>query len=167
MKIKFVNSETGDIRYAAQGINWFLLLTAPLFGITLFRYKFRRSGMAMLLAGGFLFIGILIFYLISSSYAAAYPYAMGMNETEPSYFMYIWNMLDIDYDDMLEFFLTYSILLIIFMTIFSSFIAVSANKWAAENLRDLGYKAAVTDTITLNALKKEWNFSNNDFIIEK
>lgn len=39
MIIELRNEETGNVKKISHGINWFLLITAPIFGITLFKNK--------------------------------------------------------------------------------------------------------------------------------
>ena len=40
MIIELRNEETGNVKKISHGINWFLLITAPIFGITLFKKPF-------------------------------------------------------------------------------------------------------------------------------
>ena len=62
MTIELKNEETGDVKKIEHGINWFLLFTAPLFGITLFKNKLTRSGFIMLVASVLFLLGIICLF---------------------------------------------------------------------------------------------------------
>ena len=42
MTIELRNEETGNVKKINHGINWFLLITAPIFGITLFNFAPKK-----------------------------------------------------------------------------------------------------------------------------
>ena len=74
--------------------------------------------------------------------------------------------IDIDYKDVLEFFLATSGFLLLFISVFSCFTAYNANKWIAENYRYAGYKVAAPNTLVRSLLKKDWGLTDDDFIEE-
>lgn len=162
MKIKFQHSEAGDVKYSDSGVNWFLFFTAPIFGITLFKNKLNRSAMIMMISSILCLLGVVMFAIFSSAHASYYPYG----DTPPSTFMKLYYLLDLDYKDIMEFSISMTALLILFIILFSGYIAVYANRWIAENYKDLGYKVVVPNSLEKNKLKKEWNFDESDFIIE-
>ncbi|MDE7315284.1 MAG: hypothetical protein K2N11_06225 [Mucispirillum sp.] len=166
MIIEFISEETGNVKKINYGINWFLLLTAPVFGITLFKNKLNRSGFIMLTASLLFFLGIICFSIFSSSFAGMYPYGTSQVQAAPSFMMQVYYLLDIDYKDVLEFFLVSSAFLLLFISVFSCFTAYNANKWIAENYRYEGYKVAAPNTIVRNLLKKDWGLTDDDFIEE-
>lgn len=166
MTIELRNEETGSVKKINHGINWFLLITAPIFGITLFRNKLSRSGLIMLIASVLFFLGIICFSIFSSSFASMYPYGTSQVQAAPSFMMQVYYLLDIDYKDVLEFFLASSALLLLFISCFSCFTAYNANKWIAENYRYEGYKVAAPNTLVRNLLKKDWGLTDDDFIEE-
>ena len=57
MTIELRHEETGNVKKINHGINWFLLITSPIFGITLFKNKLNRSGFIMLTASLLFFLG--------------------------------------------------------------------------------------------------------------
>lgn len=164
MTIELKNESTGNVKKISYGINWFLLITAPVFGITLFKNKLNRSGLIMLIASILFFLEIIFFYICSSSFAAMYPYEMSTVQSNSSSLIHMYYLLDIDYDDILEFFLISSSILILFISCFSCFIAYNANKWIVKNYIYAGYKVSVTDILIRNLLKKDWGLSDDDFI---
>lgn len=163
MTIELKNEETGSVKKINHGINWFLLFTAPIFGITLFKNKLNKTGFIMLAASILFFLGILGFSLFSSSYASLYPYSAEPVQSSPSFMMQLYYLLDIDYKDVLEFFLVSSAFILLFILCFSCFTAYNANKWIVENYRYEGYKVAAPNTLVRNLLKKDWGLTDEDF----
>lgn len=166
MIIEFRNEETGNVKKVNYGINWFLLFTAPIFGITLFKNKLNRSGFIMLIASLLFFLGIICFSIFSTSFASMYPYGTSQMQAAPSFIMQLYYLLDIDYKDVLEFFLVSSAFLLLFISVFSCFAAYNANKWIAENYRYAGYKVIAPNTSVRSLLKKDWGLTDDDFIEE-
>ena len=166
MIIELRNEETGNVKKISHGINWFLLITAPIFGITLLKNKLNRSGFIMLITSALFVLGIICFSVFSSSYASLYPYAGEQVQPSASFVMQIYYLLDIDYEDVLEFFLVSSACLILFISCFSCFTAYNANKWIAENYRYAGYKVIAPNTLVRSLLKKDWGLTDDDFIEE-
>ncbi len=99
MTIELRHEETGNVKKINHGINWFLLITAPIFGITLFKNKLNRSGFIMLTASLLFFLGIICFSIFSSSFASMYPYGTSQVQASPSFMMQVYYLLDIDYKD--------------------------------------------------------------------
>ena len=99
MTIELRNEETGNVKKINHGINWFLLITSPIFGITLFKNKLNRSGFIMLTASLLFFLGIICFSIFSSSFASMYPYGTSQVQAYPSFMMQVYYLLDIDYKD--------------------------------------------------------------------
>ena len=147
MTIELRHEETGNVKKINHGINWFLLITSPIFGITLFKNKLNRSGFIMLTASLLFFLGIICFSIFSSSFASMYPYSTSQVQASPSFMMQVYYLLDIDYKDVLEFFLATSGFLLLFISVFSCYTAYNANKWIAENYRYAGYKVAAPNKI--------------------
>lgn len=166
MTIEFRNEETGNVTKVNYGINWFLLFTAPIFGITLFKNKLNRSGFIMLIASLLFFLGIICFSIFSTSFASMYPYGTSQMQAAPSFIMQLYYLLDIDYKDVLEFFLVSSAFILLFISVFSCFAAYNANKWIAENYRYAGYKVIAPNTSVRSLLKKDWGLTDDDFIEE-
>lgn len=166
MTIEFRNEETGNVKKVNYGINWFLLFTAPIFGITLFKNKLNRSGFIMLIASLLFFLGIICFSIFSTSFASMYPYGTSQMQAASSFMMQLYYLLDIDYKDVLEFFLVSSAFLLLFISVFSCFAAYNANKWIAENYRYAGYKVIAPNTSVRSLLKKDWGLTDDDFIEE-
>lgn len=166
MTIELRNEETGNVKKINHGINWFLLITAPIFGITLFKNKLNKTGVIMLAASVLFFLGIICFSIFSSSFASMYPYGGAPVQSSPSFMMQVYYLLDVDYKDVLEFFLISSGLLLVFILCFSCFTAYNANKWIVENYRYEGYKVAVSNSLVRNLLKKDWGLTDDDFIEE-
>lgn len=166
MTIELKHEETGNVKKINHGINWFLFITAPIFGITLFKNKLNRSGFIMLTAGLLFFLGIICFSIFSSSFASMYPYGTSQVQAAPPFMMQLYYLLDIDYKEVLEFFLASSGFLLLFILVFSCFTAYNANKWIAENYRYAGYKVIAPNTLVRNLLKKDWGLTDDDFIAE-
>lgn len=165
MTIELKNEETGDVKKIEHGINWFLLFTAPLFGITLFKNKLTRSGFIMLVASVLFLLGIICFGAFTSSFANLYPYASQV-QAAPSFLMQLYYLLDIDYKDVLEFFLASSGILFLFILVFSGYTAYNSNKWISENYRLAGYKVVTNNTLVRNLLKGDWGLTDDDFVKE-
>lgn len=165
MYIKLKNEDTGDVKVIKKSVNFFLLFTAPIFGITLFKNKFNRSGIIMLIATILFLLNIVFFYIFSSAFSNMYPYgAVPPIQEDNSFILQLFYLLDVDYEDVLEFFLTTFAFLFIFITCFSCFVAFNTNRWIASNYRFLGYKIIAENTTFCNVLKKEWHLDDSDFI---
>ena len=164
MVIELKNEQTNDVKKIYHGINYFLLFTAPIFGITLFKNKLKRSGVLMLIASVLLVLSIIIFASFTSSHASMYPYGNVPVSDTSSFLVNFYYLLDIDYEDVFEFFGTISLLLILFLSAMAIFIGFNANKWIAEQYRYEGYKVVTDNRLVYNLLKKDWGLTNDDFI---
>ena len=164
MVIELKNEATNDVKKVNHGVNYFLLLTSPLFGITLLKNKLNRSGIIMLAGSVLLVLSVLLFYIFSSSHASMYPYSSTPVNGTPSSLVQFYYLLDIDYEDVLEFFLTSFVVLFLFLSAMAIFVGINANKWIAEQYRFEGYKVATDNRLVYNLLKKDWGLTNSDFI---
>lgn len=167
MVIELKNEKTNDVKKVDHGINYFLLLTSPIFGITLLKNKLKRSGALMLIASVLLVLVVVLFTAFTSSHASMYPYGNAPVDNSPSFLVQFYYLLDIDYEDVLEFFLTSFFVLILFLTAMAIFVGFNANKWIAEQYRYAGYKVVTDNRLVYNLLKKDWGLTNDDFISEE
>lgn len=164
MVIELQNEQTKDVKKINHGMNYFLMFTSPIFGITLFKNKLKRSGVLMLIASVLLVLSIILFASFTSSHASMYPYGnVPVNDT-PSFLVNFYYLLDIDYEDVFEFFGTLCLILILFLSAMAIFVGINANKWIAEQYRFEGYKVVTDNRLVCNLLKKDWGLTNDDFI---
>ena len=119
---------------------------------------------AVLIASVLLVLSIIIFASFTSSHASMYPYGNVPVSDTSSFLVNFYYLLDIDYEDVFEFFGTISLLLILFLSAMAIFIGFNANKWIAEQYRYEGYKVVTDNRLVYNLLKKDWGLTNDDFI---
>lgn len=164
MVIELKNEQTKDVKKINHGVNYFLLFTSPIFGLTLFKNKLKRSGILMLAASVLLVLSIIVFASFTSSHASMYPYGSAPVNDTPSFLVQLYYILDIDYEDVFEFFGTLCLLLILFLSAMAIYVGFNANKWIAEQYRYEGYKVVTDNRVVYNLLKRDWGLTNDDFV---
>lgn len=165
MKVELKNEITNDSKIIEHGINYYLMITAPIFGITLFKNKLKKSALLMLILNLLLLLIIIMFIVLSNTYANMNHYGSNPEIYQtPSFLTQIFYMLDIDYSDMVEFCLTSFLVIFVAISIFAIYIGIYANKWIVEELVYNNYKIKYSNTAIKNRLMKDWGLSENEFI---
>ncbi len=164
MVIELQNETTGDVKNIKYGVNYFIMFTAPLFGVTLFKNKFKKSAVIMLIADILLLATVIFGAVFFDIFADFYQNGYNNNINTASPLMQLYYMLDLDYGDVLEFIMTSFLLFFVFISIFAVYIGISTSKWQAGDLLLDGYKIVSKNERIDAMLKKGWGALNSDFI---
>ena len=162
MNIIMVNEKNNSEKNVNLGLNYFLLFTSPLLGITLFKNGFTKLGLAMLISILIFIFNIVLFSFFTSTFANYFSDNASIQHQ--STIMQLYYMLDLDYSDILENFIALFFLSLLSIISVSVLSGIISNRIYAKSYLDDGYKFLVESVEQKDKIKRMWRFKEEDFI---